>query len=177
MKHRKPIVLLLAGAALPLLAAEPLAVRAGLWETTTEVVSSGIPQLPALPEGALESLSPDQRAKVDQAMKILGSSEQPQVQVSRSCVTEEDIKQGVFKAARESQGQQCRFDVVSATPKRQELKMTCPSMAGADGRMVLDVIDDTNVRATMDAKVQMITMNMKMKGRWISASCAGADSN
>ena len=162
-------------AALPLLAAEPLAVRAGLWETTTEVVSSGLPQLPAMPAGVLDNLSPEQRAKVEQAMKLLDSSGAPQVHVERSCVTAEDIKEGVFKAARESQGQQCRFDVVSATATRQELKMICPGQLGADGRMVLTVLDDTHVEATMDAKVQVVTMNMKMKGRWIAASCDGAN--
>jgi len=166
---------LLLAAALPLLAAEPLAVKPGLWETTTEIVTSGIPALPALPPGTLDNLPPEQRAKAEAAMKMLGSGGQPQTTVARSCVTAKDIEEGVFKAARDSQNQQCQFDVVSATPKRQEMKMTCPSQAGAEGRMVLNVIDSSNIQATMDAKIQAVTMNMKMKGRWLAAACSAAD--
>src|SRR5690606_15733626 len=53
---------------LPLLAAERLAVKTGLWENTSTLQISGM----VVPQEQLQAMPPEQRAQVEQMMKQLG---------------------------------------------------------------------------------------------------------
>jgi hypothetical protein len=154
-----------AAVALPLLAAEKLAAKAGLWETTTTTNVGGMPTIP--PE-MLANLSASQRAQVELAMAA--ASGKPVT--GRSCVTEQDLVDGFLFSQYQPQNVQCTFTVTSGTPKRQEATIQCTSPAGpADGKMVVDVVSDTHVNGTMQVKSPQMSVDMKFEAKWIGASC------
>jgi hypothetical protein len=94
---------------------------------------------------------------------------------AKSCVTAEDLKDGVFRAARQAEDQGCKQQVVSTSATRQEIAMTCSGQMQASGRMVLNVLDSNNVQGDVQITMQPSGgMNMKFKSRWLSADCAGA---
>ena len=169
---RSPLfIVCLVAVALPVLAAGSLGVKPGLWETTTAIDAAAI----TLPESVTANMSPQQKAQMEAMMKQM-ASQGPRVVTAKSCVTAEDLKDGVFRAARQAEDQGCTHEVVSSTPSRQEITMTCSGQMKATGRMVLNVIDGNNVQGEMKITMQPSGgMNMKFRSHWLSASCAGAD--
>jgi hypothetical protein len=160
---------LLAGA-LPVLAADSLNVKPGLWETTTVTSSTG---MPALPKEMMDQLPPAQKAQMESAMKQMGIGA-PSTRTDTSCVTAEDLKKGTFAAAQENQPPGCKFEEIQSTAKHQEMAMSCNGQMQATGRMVVDAVDSGNVRGQMDIKSAMVTMNIKFTSRWLSAACEAA---
>src|SRR5579862_2888392 len=65
----------------------PLNVKTGEWEVTTSTESSG--QLP-IPEEMLNKLTPEQRARMEAAMKARGAGG-PRTSVRKNCVKKEDL--------------------------------------------------------------------------------------
>lgn len=159
------------GIALPVLAADSLQVKTGLWETTTISNMSGI----SIPADALTKVPPAQRAQMEQMMKQMGARG-PQTHKTRSCVTEKDLKDGAFRGVDGSDPQHCKYTPVSSTPRHQEITFVCSNEGHAGtGRMVIDAPDSTHVQGTIDVKSDAVTMNIKFTSQWLSASCAGAD--
>jgi Protein of unknown function (DUF3617) len=167
---RTTLPVLVLAAALPVLAADALAVKPGLWETTTVMTTSGM----TMPAEATANMTPAQRAQMEAMMKQMGA-QAPKTITDRSCVTADDLK-GAFKAMHENQDPSCKFDVVKSTAKHQDLEMNC-SKAQSTGHMTLDAIDNGNVRGEMNMKSAQMSMNIKFTSRWLSTSCAGADKN
>jgi hypothetical protein len=167
MNLPKKLLLPMLAAALPVLAADTLDVKPGLWETTTVTNSTGMPQLP---QGMLDQLPPAQKAQMEEAMKQMGVGG-PSTRKDTSCVTAEDLKKGTFAAAQEHQPPGCKFEQISSTSKRQEMAMNCTGEVQATGKMVVDAVDSGNVRGQMDIKSSVVTMNIKFTSRWLSAAC------
>jgi len=168
---RTPALLFCAALTLPLLAADSLAAKTGLWETTLTTNSSGM----AIPEDALAKMPPAQRAQMEQMFKQMGARG-PSTTTDKSCVTARDLQEGAFRKQLEEDGSNCKYTAVSSTPKHQEWVFQCAGRDNAaTGRMVIDVVDSTHVRGTMDFKSQQMSMNMKFDSKWLGDSCAGAD--
>jgi hypothetical protein len=158
-----------AAAALPLLAAEKLAAKTGLWETTTIMNMGGaaMPAMPALPPEVLANLPPAQRAQVEQAMSAMSGKPI----TAKSCVTEKDLAEGAFRQ-QPQQDMQCTFSAVSSTPKRQETTFQCTTPAGpAEGKLTVDVVDATHVKGIMQVKAQQMTLDTKFDSKWLGADC------
>ncbi|HEY1242524.1 MAG TPA: hypothetical protein VGF16_18310, partial [Bryobacteraceae bacterium] len=66
---------------------KPMDVKTGLWESTMTNQMSG--QMP-IPAEALAKLTPEQRARIEQAMKAR-ASQGPKTSTNRSCVTKEQL--------------------------------------------------------------------------------------
>ncbi|HYP79824.1 MAG TPA: DUF3617 domain-containing protein [Steroidobacteraceae bacterium] len=164
--NRPRIAPLLLFAALPVLAADSLNVKPGLWETTVEIDMAGL----TLPESVTANMTPEQRAQMAAMMKQM-SAQGPRTTTAKSCVTAEDLKNGEFNAARAAQEQDCKYQAVSSTPKRREMNMTCSGQMNATGHMVLNVVDDANVNGDVQMKMQQSNMNMKFRSHWLAASC------
>lgn len=159
-----------AAVALPLLAAEKLSAKAGLWETTTTTNMGGMAMsvLSAIPPEMLANLPPAQRAQMEQAMKI--ASGQPVT--ARSCITEKDLAEGAFRQ-QSQQDMQCSFTEVSSTPTRQESTFQCTSPAGpADGHLTIDVIDATHVKGAVQIKALQTSIDSKFDSKWVGADCS-----
>jgi hypothetical protein len=156
--------------ALPVLAADSLQVKTGLWETTTAMQLSGV----SIPADTLAKMPPAQRAQMEQMMRNIGAGA-PRIHKAKSCVTEKDLQEGAFRNALENT-QQCKYTTVSATARHQEYTFQCTEQGhAASGRMVLDAADGSHVQGTMDMKSDAANMNIKFSSQWLSASCAGAD--
>lgn len=162
--------LLLPALALAALAAEPLGLKPGLWETTIETSMTGS----MVPEAALQKMSPQQREQSEQMMKQM-AARGPTSNTTKSCVTAAELKDGVFNAARDGDNESCKYDVVTATSKRQELKVACGGDTPMDGRVTFEATDSTHAQGAMQMKSPRGSLTMKFTARWLSASCAGAD--
>ncbi|MEO8315742.1 MAG: DUF3617 domain-containing protein [Pseudomonadota bacterium] len=156
-----------AAVALPLLAAEKLNAKIGLWETTATVNMGGM-AMPALPPDVLAAMPPAQRAQIEQMMKPQMT---PRTTTDKSCVTEKDLQEGAF-GQQSQEDMKCTFTVVSSTSKHQETNFQCTSPAGpAAGKLVVDVIDATHVKGTMQMKAQQISIESKFDSKWLGADC------
>ena len=159
--------------ALPLLAADRLAVKTGLWENTVTTEITGV----ALPTEQLQRMPPAQRAQMEQMLRQMGVGA-PRTVTEKSCVTEEDLEKNTFRSAMEDASQDCTYKQVTGTAKRQEWTFQCKAEGGTlEGRMEIDVLRDTQVQGRMEARSPQGGMNMKFEARWLSASCAGADAD
>jgi hypothetical protein len=166
IRNRTLIIGICVAVALPLLAAEKLAAKIGLWESTSTMNMGGM-TLPALPPEMLANLPPAQRAQLEQAMKT--TSGQPRT--ARACVTEKDLAEGAFRQQLQ-QDMKCTFNVTSSAPKRQETTFQCTSPTGpADGKLVVDVVDAGNVKGTMQVKAQQMSIDLKFDSKWLGADC------
>lgn len=162
-----------AAIALPLLAAEPLAVKLGLWKNTTTMLM-GI-QIPPEQQAQLDRMPEAQRAQMEQMMKQMGVGA-PRTTTTKSCITEKDLDENAFRDSIEQGGQECETKHVSGTSKRQEWTVSCKTPQGnATGRMVMEAQGNSRVTGSMDLRMPQGSMEMKFEGEWLSASCEGAD--
>jgi hypothetical protein len=163
------MIAICAAVALPLLAAEKLSAKTGLWETTTTMNMGGaaMPAMSAIPPEMLANLPPAQRAQMEQAMKVMSG----QPITVKSCVTEKDLEQGAFRQQAQ-QDMQCTFAAVSSTPKRQETTFQCTTPTGpADGKLTVEVIDATHAKGTMQVKAMQMSIESKFESKWLGADC------
>ena len=96
--------------------ADRLDVKTGLWETESTVQMSGLP----IPKSLRDTLKPEQLAKM-RAELDAEAAEGPTRDISRECITEEDLSDP-FKSFNR---QECRQTTVTTTGKTQEARMVC----------------------------------------------------
>ena len=153
--------------ALPLLAAEPLAVKTGLWENTVTTHITGL----KLPADQLEQMSREQRAQMEQMMKQMGVGT-PRTTTEKSCITAKDLDGNSFLNALEQPGQSCDYKQVTATSKKQEWTFQCKTQGtDATGRMTMEALSDSRVRGTMQTRMPEGNMDIKFEAQWQSAEC------
>jgi hypothetical protein len=158
--------------ALPVLAADSLQVKTGLWETTTTIQMSGM----SIPAEQLARMSGAQRAQMEQMMRSMGNGSTRTNKV-KSCVTDKDLKEGAFRDATQD-NQHCKYTTVSATARHQEYTFQCSEDGHvSNGRMVLDAADGTHVQGTADVKSGAANVSIKLSSQWLGANCAGAEKN
>jgi hypothetical protein len=140
----------------------PLAVRPGLWEY--RLAGS---KAPALPEGLLSALSPEQR------MAVSGVLAKAMARSYRACVTAGQIRAGAEGLPKA--GPSCRWSVVSSAPTQMVLRNECSGSVAAKGTLRILAPDPATVTATIDATVDPGTGPMPLKetvnGKWLGADC------
>lgn len=157
-------------ALLPALAADntPLQLKPGLWELTSDSEHSGMPPIP--PE-ALAKMSPEQRAKVEAAMK---GSTGPQHRVVKHCVTQQDIDRGFEKMDKMGEGK-CTRTVLSSTATVREGRFQCSGPRNSSGAYRFEARSPESVVAnwnmTMSNGGNTMTMKNNMQGKWLGAEC------
>lgn len=158
--------------ALPLLAADRLAIKTGLWENSVTTQLSGI-ELPA----EIAQMPAAQRAQMEQMLRQMGIGEARTV-TDKSCITEKDLEENTFRKQMEQASQDCDYQQVANTSKRQEWTFQCKIEGHtATGRMEVDVVNDSTVRGKMEMRSAQGNMDISFAGRWLATSCAGADTN
>lgn len=156
--------------ALPLLAAEKLAVKTGLWETTVAMQIGGV----SIPQEQLDKIPPAQRAQMEQMFKQMGIGAKRTI-TEQSCVTEEDLQQNAFGKSLEQDLQNCDYQQVASTSKRQELTFQCKTAGGnATGRIVVEATSDSRVQGTMQARMPQGSMDATFESKWLAAGCKDA---
>lgn len=163
--------LLLAGATL--WAADtitPLDVKLGQWETTMTMQTSG---LPPIPDAVLQRLTPDQRAKMEERMKAMGSSS-PKTTVNKSCLKKEDIDKALaFGADQKS----CTRTIVTSSRSKQEIRLECAQAGGKQsGTIRVEAVSSESVKGstqmTMTSGDRTMNMNSTFASKWIGPTCA-----
>lgn len=146
--------------------AEGVDLKPGLWERTVTMQIRGA-TTPDLPE--LDSLPPEQRAQLEQA--LVAMSGKPTVE--RECVTPDMLKR--WEDFSQGEGDpSCTRTVQQQTPKRVVMSLTC------DGGKMTGTMDfaapsperltgSVSMRSTREDTPR--SMDMKLDSRWLGADC------
>jgi Protein of unknown function (DUF3617) len=169
---KRTVALLVASVlSMPALAgAASLNLKPGLWEVHSTVKRSGTPPIP---DSVIAKLTPEQKAKLDAALKAQ-ASRPPTNSVTKTCITEEDLKKPI---PLDPGGRQksCKSTLVKSSHTMQMIHVECTGQQNVTGDWKFEAIDPKSMIGTMDMKVSADTHTMtvdgKFQGKWIQASC------
>jgi Protein of unknown function (DUF3617) len=159
---------------------QPLNVKTGLWQVTATGTSSGPPPITPEMQARLDQMTPEQRAKVMDAMKqAYGSGSRPHTY--KNCITAKDLNGNAFAGP----DQKCDWKVINSTSSELEVQGgSC--VAGensgmkAEANVKIHALDSENVKGSVHMTIvtsngQTTKMNQDLTGKWLSPTCAGAD--
>jgi hypothetical protein len=124
-----------------------LNLKEGLWEMTSTHTMTGMPPIPA---DALAKMTPEQRGRMEAAMKQ-GAMGGPKTDVRKHCITKEKLeKQSAFDENRKD----CTRTVVTSTGSKLELKIHCEGkeqQMSTDGTFVVEAVGSESAKGSMHA--------------------------
>ncbi len=143
-------------------------IKPGLWEVTVTPKMSG--EMP-IPDDQLAKMSPEQRAKVEAAIKGAGSKPH----VYKDCMTPEKIAKG-FEMERGADEAACKRNVISSTPSELTLHDECTH---PNRKTVSDVHFEFKGGSQINGKLHIVTtaagksmtVDSTVAGKFVSASC------
>jgi hypothetical protein len=146
-------------------------IKPGLWEVTHTPRVKG--QMP-IPEDQLAKMTPEQRERVQAAMKA-GMANAAKPHVYKECMTPEKIARAL-DLDRGSQDTSCKRAIVTSSPTELRLHDECTR---TNGKSVTDVhvqIEGTTrltgaVDVVMSSGGKTMTVNSKLSGKWLSTDC------
>jgi hypothetical protein len=164
------IAMLLPAAALAQM--KSIDVKPGLWEVTATTEMSGMPTMamPQIPPDKLAQLPPEQQARI-QAMMKGGANGTPATNTMKSCITREQIEQGLSF----QNDKACTSKIVSSTGSKQEIHTECThGQVKTTGDINIERIDSGHIKgnATMTG-VGNAKMGMKITfdSKFLSSDC------
>ncbi len=149
---------------------QPLDVKLGLWETTfTTNQMSGMPSIP--PE-AMANMTPEQRAKVEEAMKARASGA---ANARRTCITRDKLdKTNAFSDERKN----CTRTIVTSTSHKLEMRLECGDQASkvtVTGTVRIEAVDSENIKGTSQmaggSSDHPMNVNGSFTAKWIGPDC------
>jgi uncharacterized protein DUF3617 len=167
------LLLLLTLGAIPACAAaqyQPLNVKTGQWQTTVLVNSGGSL---ALPSGQVAKLTPEQRARVESAMKQ-ASKPKTTTHTNQDCLTQDELNKGTpFK----SDEKKCTEKVLNSSSSKLNVEQDCVEDSMATRTiMSLDAMSPELVKGTgtvtATSEGHTFTSNITLTSQWLSASCS-----
>jgi Protein of unknown function (DUF3617) len=146
--------------------AQSLNVKPGLWEVTATTTTSGMPPMD------LSGLPPDQRAKIEAAMKKqMGDMAKPTV--THECMTKEKIDKELF--GDKDLDPSCKRTTIAKTPTLQELKVECTGKQKMTGTMRFEALTPESVKGTVnmiaEGAGQTMNASSTFSAKWLGASC------
>jgi|CZKY01.1.fsa_nt_gi hypothetical protein len=171
----KLLLALIVFSSLTLLAADkitPLNVKEGLWEVTVTHSMSGMPAMPAIPPDALAKMPPEQRARVEAAMKQSGMGG-PSTDVRKECITKEKLEK--HSAFGDNRGE-CTRNVVNSTGSKLEVKFHCEEkQTSTDGTLVVEAVSSDSTKGTMQSVTnsngRTMNMNITFSSKYLGPAC------
>lgn len=151
-------------------AADKIDLRTGMWEVVTTTRMTGMP----LSRDELMSMTPKERAQIEAALKE-ESAKGAETEVSRECITAEDLQRPFASPDMES----CTSTLVRTSRTTYEGRMNCTG--GRKGVGVLKVNAPTPEAMTGTFELRSgeqpdaFMLQLQMKGRWLSAQCDDED--
>ncbi|HEY4368153.1 MAG TPA: DUF3617 family protein [Steroidobacteraceae bacterium] len=171
MTHRALLLASLALLPLAASAADKLNVKLGLWEITSTTKMTGMPQLS--PE-LLAKMSPQQRARMEEAFKA-EASKGPKQDVSKECLTQKDLDQPFSASDRKD----CTQTKVTTTRTSQEVQLVCTGQNKGTGTFHVDAPNPETVTGnftlTSGDGSDGLVIKAQLKGRWLSSDCGDED--
>jgi len=155
-------------------AADPIKanIKPGLWEVTLNPQVSG--QL-AIPDDELAKLTPEQRTRMEAAMKSYAANSNKS-HVYKECMTPEKIARG-FSLDKQSDDMACTRKLLSNSASEVTVHDECN---GPQQKTVSDVHFEIKGGTQMNGKINFVmsstngksmTMNSTVQGTWLGASC------
>ena len=146
----------------------PLNVKTGEWESTLTTATAG--QLP-IPQEMLDKLTPEQRAKMEAAMKARNG--QGATNTHKSCLKKEDLDKPF---GTDEQRKSCKQTFVTSSASHQEIHMECELGGGKQsGTLKLEAVDSSNVKGSMQMVAsnggRTMTVNTSFSSKWLGPVC------
>jgi hypothetical protein len=157
--------------------ATPLNIKEGLWEMTVTHSMTGMPTA-AIPPETLAKMPPEQRARVEAAMKQRGMGG-PATDVHKECVTKEKLeKQMAFDENRKDkdkdQDKDCTRTIVNSTGSKLEMKFHC-EQSSTDGTLLLEAVTSDSVKGSMhsvtNSRGRTMNMDFTFSSRYVGPVC------
>ena len=148
---------------------QPLNVKTGLWESTMTYTQAG--ELP-IPASTLHSLTPQQRARLEETMKA--NSGRSHTMTHKSCLKKEDLDNPDF-----TDKKQCTWTTLESSSTKAKGSAICdyPDIgAKLSGTGEITVLDREHISGTihMTATGSGHKMNTdgKLTAKWLGSSCS-----
>jgi hypothetical protein len=135
----------------------------------------GAMETPQIPEDQLAKLPPEQRAKIEAALKQAGNiaGGKPMTSTNKNCVKREDLaRMNPLGNADKS----CKMTVLSSSPNKFEAKMVCDSPGNKSiSTITVEAANPESSKfkvvstGTADGHPMNVTVNGT--GKWVSATC------
>ena len=147
--------------------AETLAVRTGSWELTATTTTAGM----MIPKEALAGMTPDQRVKIEAAMRA--SAGKPTTRTSTECLTQQELDHSQLV---DSENPECTRKVIAQSAHHLEAEQSCPAPTNSKAHFIFDATSATSYTASIDvAQGEGGKVHVKVTGRWLSATCKKGD--
>jgi Protein of unknown function (DUF3617) len=149
---------------------QPLNVKAGLWEVTTIVTTSG--ELP-IPAALLEKLTPEQRARIKDRIDAR-KSEPARTTIKEQCLTRKQLDSGIpFSPDRKS----CTRTVLTSTGSKVDVRVECLDQGiKTDGIFQVEALSSGNVKGAVSFSATggdgAINSTSIFTAKWIGPSCS-----
>jgi hypothetical protein len=150
--------------------AEPLAVKPGLWEVTTDGLLNGLPK--ALTD-RLARLPADQQAKLQKYLDAAGVAGGGAL-VRRICITPALLQRPLAGT-----GHGCTRALVGSSATSLEVQVSCShGTHQGNGTLRLTVTDPEHVTGSADGQLtgadgSSVTLRRTGRAHWIAAECGG----
>jgi hypothetical protein len=149
----------------------PLNIKTGEWEATMTNETSG--QLP-IPQELLDKMTPEQRAKMEAAMKARGM-QGPRTTVNKHCVKKEDLDKPFA-----NENKSCKENVLTSSATKQEVHMECEVGGGRQvGTLKLEALDSSTVKGSMQMTAsnagRTMNVNSTFSAKWLGPACTESD--
>jgi hypothetical protein len=145
-------------------------IKPGLWDITSTVQMSGMPPIPNL-----DQMSPEQRARIEGAMKNMAGK--PNTNSVKSCVTKEGIEKAIADAS-STKNNACAPKLVNASSSKVELHIDCTQTSGmkSSGDMKIERQDPEHFSGAGAMKTtggggRSMDMKWSMTGTFVSSDC------
>jgi hypothetical protein len=144
-----------------------LNVKTGLWETTWEIETSGIPPLP---KELLDRLTPEQRKNMEDELRA-EQAKGPDINTDRECITQRDLD----RPFEPSNTKECTHTNVVATRTAQEVRIVCTGGLPGAGTFKVSAPNRETLTGSMNLKLgegkESMTIKGQMKARWLASDC------
>jgi uncharacterized protein DUF3617 len=150
---------------------QPLNVKAGLWESARTWTTSG--QMP-IPEGMLDRLTPEQRARFEERMKA-NSSAKTHTADDKHCVTKEDLQ----RPPKFTDSADCTWTLLESSDTRAKGSAICQvegmKMTGNGEFQAPDQEHMTaTIHLTSTGGGHTMTTDATIASKWLGSSCGNA---
>ncbi len=144
-------------------------IKPGLWDIANTLQMSGAPPIPNL-----DQMTPEQRARVEAAMKQMSGH----TTTVKSCITKEGIEQAIAKAS-STKTNTCAPKLVGASSSKVQLHIDC-SQEKSDSKTTGDVTIErkdsdhftgAGAMKTTGANGRAMDMKWSMTGTFVSSDC------
>lgn len=154
-------------AAAPVVFAQTLNVKLGLWETTMVAQTSGVPPLD------MSNMTPEQRARMEAAMEA-AKKRAATPHTFRTCLTKEKLDKAPFQD--KDNDASCKHTVITRSTTVYAVKFECSrENNNSSGEWRFEAVTPENVKGggkfTVESAGRKMSSTGTMNAKWIGASC------